>query len=132
MNRLIIIDGHAIMYRAFHALPTLTTSKGEIVNAVYGFISMILRVISELHPTHLMVTFDTPKPTFRNKLYKNYQIQRPKMDETLIPQIERVHKVVEQMGIPIFEKDGYEADDIIGTLAYKASGQKSEIRNPKS
>lgn len=124
-----MIDGHAIMYRAFHALPSFTTSKGELVNAVYGFLSIILRVISDLHPTHLVVAFDTPKPTFRNKLYKDYQIQRPKMDETLIPQIVRVHQVVREMGIPIFEKDGYEADDVIGTITQRTKNkeQRTEV-----
>ena len=86
MNRLVIIDGHAILYRAYHALPTsLTTPKGQIINAVYGFTSMLLRVVAELKPTHLIVAFDTPEPTFRNKLYEDYQIQRPRRMMTLFP-----------------------------------------------
>lgn len=120
MKRLVIIDGHAILHRAYHALPPLTTSKGEMVNAVYGFASMLLRVISDLKPTHLVVAFDTPEPTFRNKLFKDYQIQRPKADEEFIPQIDFVKKLVKEMGIPTFEKAGFEADDVIGTLATKA------------
>jgi len=120
MNRLVLIDGHAILHRAYHALPPLTTSKGEIVNAVYGFSSMLLRVIADLKPTHIAVAFDTPEPTFRNKLFKDYQIQRPKVDEEFIPQIDLVKKLVREMGIPTFEKVGFEADDVIGTLAKKA------------
>lgn len=123
-KRLIIIDGHAILHRAYHALPPLTTSRGEIVNAVFGFVSMLLRVINDLRPTHLIITFDRPTPTFRNKIYKEYQAKRPKIDKELISQIDLVHKVVLKMGLPAFEMDGYEADDIIGTLVYKASGLK--------
>lgn len=130
MDRLVIIDGHAILHRAFHALPPLLTKKGEEVNAVFGFTSMLLRVIADLKPTHLIVTFDRPTPTFRKALYVGYQSKRPKMDEGLVSQIENVHKVVEVMGIPIFEMDGYEADDVIGTLAFQASGLK--IKNQKS
>lgn len=120
MNRLVIIDGHAILHRAYHALPSLITSKGVVVNAVYGFTSMLLRVIETLKPTHLVVAFDTPEPTFRNKLFKDYQIQRPKADEEFISQIDTVKNVVSEMGIPMFEKAGFEADDVIGTIAAKA------------
>lgn len=130
MNRLVLIDGNAILHRAYHALPPLTNSKGQMINAVYGFITMLLRVVNELKPSHLAVTFDRPAPTFRKKLFKEYQAQRPKMEEDLSGQIETVHQVVREMGIPIYELDGYEADDIIGTLAVNASGQK--IQNPKS
>ena len=127
MKRLVIIDGHAILYRAFHALPiTLTTPDGKPVNAVYGFIRMLLKVISDLKPTHLAVAFDRPKPTFRKKLFKDYQAKRPKAPDDLIAQIDLVHQVVEAMEIPIYEKDGFEADDVIGTLAKQAlrSGTK--------
>lgn len=124
MNRLVIIDGHAILYRAFHALPPLTTSDGKLVNAVFGFISILLKVIHDFKPTHFIVTFDTPKATFRNKLFEEYQAKRPKMDDGLIPQVEIVHKVVREMGLPIFEMDGYEADDVIGTVAQSAMDKK--------
>src|SRR3989338_10210422 len=127
MNRLVIIDGHAILYRAYHALPTsLTTSKGQMVNAVYGFTSMLLRVVAELKPTHLIVAFDTPEPTFRNKLYEDYQIQRPKADDDFISQIGMVKKLVTEMGIVRYEKPGFEADDVIGTLAYQASSHTNK------
>lgn len=126
MERLLLIDGHAILHRAFHALPPLTTSKGQQVNAVYGFITMLLRVIEEYKPSHIAVAFDRPTATFRKKLYAEYQIQRPKMDEGLIPQIETVHTVLETMKIPIFELDGYEADDVLGTLATTAKRKKME------
>jgi DNA polymerase-1 len=129
MQRLVIIDGHAILHRAYHALPPLTTSTGEQVNAVFGFISMLLRVISDLKPDYLAVAFDRPKPTFRKQLYVGYQAKRPKMDSELVPQIEIVHKVLNEMGIQIFEMDGYEADDVIGTIAERIKNHELRIKN---
>lgn len=117
MKKLILIDGHAILHRAFHALPPMTNSAGIPTNAVYGFIGMLIRVIEELKPTHLAVVFDMPGGTFRNELYKEYQSQRPPMDDSLRPQIASVHEVVTALDIPIFEKEGFEADDLIGTLS---------------
>ncbi|MBI2033280.1 MAG: hypothetical protein HYT10_02335 [Candidatus Levybacteria bacterium] len=117
MDRFILIDGNAILHRAYHALPPLTDKEGNIVNAVYGFFSMLLTVIGEYSPTYLAVCFDRPKPTFRQEMYVGYQQHRPKMSDDLVPQIERVHQVLKQMSIPLFEIDGYEADDLIGTLS---------------
>lgn len=127
MSKLVLVDGHAILHRAYHALPPLTTTRGIPINAVYGFASMLLRVINDLKPTHLIVTFDRPTPTFRNKIFKDYQIQRPKMENELISQIDLTHRMVEDMGIPIFEMDGYEADDLIGTLALQAKSHETVI-----
>ena len=127
MDRLVIIDGNAILHRAFHALPPLITKKGEEVNAVFGFTSMLLRVVQDLKPVYVIVTFDRPKPTFRKALYVGYQAHRPKMDESLSSQIEKVHKVVETLGIPIFEMDGYEADDVIGTIVTKIDGDIEKV-----
>lgn len=124
MPRLVLIDGNAILHRAFHALPPLTNQKGEQTNAVYGFVSMLIRIIEELKPTNLAVAFDRPKPTFRKELFKAYQAQRPEMDDKLVPQIEMVHRVLSAMGIPIYEKDGYEADDMLGTIAKQASSSQ--------
>ncbi|MFC1646864.1 5'-3' exonuclease H3TH domain-containing protein [Patescibacteria group bacterium] len=129
MNRLVIIDGNAILHRAFHALPPLTDPEGKVVNAVYGFTSMLFKLYSDLAPSHIAVCFDRPEPTFRKKMFKDYQIHRPEMDETLVPQIERVHSVVESLGIPIFEKAGFEADDVIGTLSHKILNSKFEFLN---
>ena len=125
MERLIIIDGNAILHRAFHAIPPLTTIKGELVNAIFGFLSMMLRIVHDLKPAFLVVTFDRAKPTFRKKLFKAYQAKRPKMDEGLSGQIERMHEVLEKMNVSVFEMDGYEADDVIGTIA-------SEVIVPKN
>lgn len=118
---LVLIDGNAVLHRAYHALPPLTTKSGQLVNAVYGFCSMLIRVTKELNPGYLIVCFDRPKPTFRQSIYIGYQHKRPKMDEDLAGQIEMVHKLVAKMNIPIYEKDGFEADDVIGTLARQAN-----------
>lgn len=127
MNRLIIIDGNAILHRAFHALPPLTAPDGTLVNAVYGFTSMLLRLVTDLTPTHLAVTFDKAAPTFRKKLYADYQIKRPKMDDGLAGQIPLVHDMVQAMHVPIFELDGFEADDIIGSLCKKNTKKIDQI-----
>jgi len=127
MNRLVIIDGNAILHRAYHALPPLTDPNGEIINAVYGFVSMLLKIKTDLDPQYLAVTFDRPAPTFRKEIYKEYQATRPKMDDDLILQVDKVHEVVKSMGIPIFEMDGYEADDIIGTLVKLTADKTDQI-----
>ncbi len=124
MNRLVLIDGNAIMHRAYHALPPLTTPDGKPAHVVYGFVSMIIKIFQALKPTHFAVAFDRPGPTFRNELYKEYQIQRPKMEDDFISQISLVHDVVKAFGIPIFELDGFEADDMIGTIAKQRKSKK--------
>lgn len=134
MDRLVIIDGNAILHRAYHALPPLTNKEGKPTNAVYGFASMILKIFSDLKPKYLAVTFDRPAPTFRKKLYTEYQATRPKMEENLSSQVELVHNLVTALGIPIYEMDGYEADDIIGSLAFQAKNLniKYQILNIKN
>ena len=121
MSKLVLIDGHAVLFRAFHAYPPLTTSKGELVNAVYGFSSILLNVIGELKPEYIVVTFDRDKPTFRHTEYVTYKAQREPMPTELKDQQERVEEVVKILNIPIFAVEGYEADDVIGTLARQAN-----------
>ena len=121
MNRLVLIDGNAILHRAYHALPRFTNKKGEPTGAAYGFVSMLLNVIKHLEPSHLAVAFDLPGPTFRNELDPKYQENRPEMDDEMKPQTTTAHRVVEAMNIPIYEKDGFEADDVIASLAVQAS-----------
>jgi DNA polymerase-1 len=116
-NRLILIDGHALLYRAFFAFPTLTTKAGIAVNAIYGFTRVLLSVIKDQNPKYLAVAFDTPKPTFRHTQYVSYKAQRKEMPELLRGQIEGVKEIVSVLNIPQFAIDGYEADDIIGTLS---------------
>jgi len=120
MKRLVLIDGNAILYRAYHAMPTFTTSKGEPVGAIYGFVSMLLRIIQDLKPTHLIVAFDRAAPTFRQTMYADYHANRQAMPDDLKPQTKGVNTVIEAFDIPIFGVDGYEADDVIGTLSVQA------------
>lgn len=123
-NILVIIDGNAIIHRSYHALPPLTTKEGKMVNAVYGFASTLLKVMKDLKPTHMAVTFDMAGGTFRDELYIDYKATRVKADQELYDQIPFVHELVEAFGIPIYEKKGYEADDVIGTIVQKANSQK--------
>ena len=121
---LVLFDGNALIHRAFHALPPLTVSKtGEMVSAVYGFALMVLKVVNELKPTHYAIAFDMKAPTFRHQLFEQYKAQRPKAPEELVNQFGRVRQLVEAFHIPIFELEGYEADDILGTLSQQASHQ---------
>lgn len=121
--RFLCIDSHAVLHRAYHALPPLTTPEGKPVQAAYGYTSMLLRLIHELSPTHVAAAFDRPKPTFRKKLYKEYQAHRPPMADDLPGQIDIAHEILRTIAIPIFEVDGYEADDVIGTIAEKVSAK---------
>lgn len=120
MQRLVLIDGNAILHRAFHALPPLTNKDGVIVNAVYGFFSMFLKILEDQKPDFIIVCFDRKAPTFRKQLFVGYQAKRPKMADELVPQVEIVHDVLKKASIEIFEVDGYEADDMIGTIARQA------------
>jgi len=124
MKRLVLIDGNAILHRAYHAFPKLT-SRGAPVNAVYGFCSMFLVVIQKLEPQYLAVVFDRPEPTFRHQEFVGYQAQRPKMEADLVGQVDKVKEVLAAMGVMMFEQAGFEADDIIGTIATLAA-QKFE------
>lgn len=130
LARLVLIDGNAILHRAFHALPPLTDPDGHVVNAVYGFTTMLIRIINDLKPTNIAVCFDRPKPTFRKKLYEGYQAKRPEMDESLVPQIQMVHELLEAFHIPMYEMDGFEADDVIGTLVKRVSDEHL-IKEPR-
>lgn len=120
MTKLVLIDGNAILHRAFHALPPLTTKRGEPINAVYGLVSMLLRVIADLKPTHIAVCFDEKDPTFRHKAFASYQAQRPHMANELSGQFAKARRFLEAAGIPAYSKSGYEADDVIGTIAAQA------------
>ncbi|MCJ7655757.1 MAG: DNA polymerase I, partial [Dehalococcoidia bacterium] len=124
---LLLFDGNALVHRAFHAIPPLTIYKtGEMVNAVQGFASTLLKVLNEIKPTHWAIAFDRPGPTFRHEKFEDYKAQRPKAPEELISQIRRVHQLVDAFHIPTFEIDGYEADDVLGTLSRQAAEQKMD------
>jgi len=116
-KRLIIIDSNSIIHRAYHALPPLTTKKGELVNAVYGFLLVFFKAIKEFQPDFIAATFDFPAPTFRHKKFKEYKAKRPPAPKELYLQIPKVKEILEAFNVSIFEKEGFEADDIIGTIA---------------
>lgn len=116
-QKLVLIDAHALIHRAFHALPPLATKDGMVVNAVYGFLTILFKVLRDLKPTHVAVTFDAPGPTFRHKQYKEYKATRKKQPDELYAQIPLVHEVVEAFNFATFTKPGFEADDLLGTIA---------------
>lgn len=118
LKKLVVIDGNAIIHRSFHALPPLSTKKGELVNAVYGFASTLLSVIERFQPDYILATFDLAAPTFRHEEYKEYKATRVKAPDELYAQIERVKELVRAFNIPIYEKAGFEADDVIGTISH--------------
>ena len=118
-SKLVIFDGNAIMYRAFHALPPLTSKDGVQINALYGLVSMLINIVENLKPTHIIFCFDEKEKTFRNDLLPTYQSQRPETPNELIPQFKMAREFLKSVKIPVYSKSGYEADDVIGTIATK-------------
>jgi len=117
----ILVDGSSYLYRAFHALPPLTNSRGEQTGAVYGVLNMLRKLIDSYHPEYMAVVFDARGKTFRDDLYAEYKAHRPPMPEELAAQVEPLLEVVRAMGLPLLQVPGVEADDVIGTLAAQAS-----------
>jgi DNA polymerase-1 len=119
MKTLLLIDGNAIMHRAYHALPPFKTKSGVPTNAIFGFFSILNKVIKDFQPNYLAICFDTPVPTFRKKIFKDYQAQRPKVEDDLAIQFKITKEALDKGGIFHLEKEGYEADDVIGTIVEK-------------
>lgn len=117
----VIIDANSVIHRAFHALPPLTSKDGKVVNAVYGFLLVLFKLIKELKPKYLAACFDLPLPTFRKQAFEEYKAHRKKAPDELYEQIPVVKEVLKKFNVPVFEKAGYEGDDLIGTLAKKSS-----------
>ncbi|MBW2619355.1 MAG: DNA polymerase I, partial [Deltaproteobacteria bacterium] len=124
---LCLIDAHSIIYRAFHALPELATSEGFPTGAVYGFVRMLVRVLKEKRPDRTAVVFDAKGTTFRHQLDPDYKANRPPMDPVLAKQMDAIKKIVHALGLPAFEREGFEADDIIATLTRQAHGAGDEV-----
>lgn len=127
MQKLVLIDGNAILHRAYHALPPMNSEDGKPTNAVYGFFSMLSKIINDLRPQYLVVCFDRKKPNFRKQMYVGYQAKRPQMSDDLVPQINLVHKALNAGKITHFGIDGYEADDLIGTISVQAVKANLEV-----
>ena len=119
-KKLMIIDGHSILNRAFFAMPVFTNKEGEFTNAVYGFLSIFCRFYDEEKPDYVAAAFDLPYPTFRHEMYDEYKSTRRPMPDELRPQIPLLKNLLNKMNVGIFELPGYEADDIIGTLSIRS------------
>jgi DNA polymerase-1 len=123
-KKVVILDSHAIIHRAYHALPDFASSKGEPTGALYGLSTMVFAIIKEFKPDYIYAAFDLPKPTYRHTVYADYKSGRKAIDENLISQIKRSREVFQAFNIPILEKEGFEADDVIGALAKKLGKEK--------
>ncbi len=121
MSKVLVIDGNAIVHRAFYAMPSFTTKDGFPTNAIYGFFSMLIKSLDNYKPEYLIIAFDTPEPTFRDKIYKEYRTQRPEPKQELKQQFEPIKSGLKHANIGYIEFPGYEADDIIGSLTAKLS-----------
>ena len=129
-KQILIIDSNALIYRSYYGLPKLKNEREEIINAIYGFCLILFKVLKELNPDFIVATFDLPGPTFRHEEYKEYKANRIKAPEELYQQIPKIKQLLEIFEIPIFEKKGFEADDIIGTISELIiKKEKQEIEN---
>jgi len=123
MNTFVLIDGNALFHRAYHAMPALTNREGKTVNAVYGFFAMLLNILRDVKPGYLAICFDRSKPTIRQSMYAGYHAHRPKMADDLADQIELLDELLNKLQVQMYALDGYEGDDLIGTLAQKITGE---------
>ncbi|MFV0504575.1 MAG: DNA polymerase I [Lachnospirales bacterium] len=126
-EKLLLIDGHGMIYRAFYALPVLTNQKGVYTNAIYGFLNIILKVMDEEKPTSIGVAFDVSSKTFRTEKFADYKGTRKSMPDELRPQVPLLQELLNKMNIPIFQMEGYEADDILGTISLLAEKQDIDV-----
>ena len=126
-KKLVLIDGHSILNRAFFGLPDLTNSQGVHTNAVYGFLNIMFKILEEEKPDYLTVAFDVHAPTFRHKMFEEYKGTRKPMADELRQQVPLIKEMLKAMGITIVEKEGYEADDILGTLSVKAEKEGMDV-----
>lgn len=122
--RLVLLDSHAIIHRAYHALPEFSSSKGEPTGALYGLSTMLMRIISDLKPDYIVAAYDLPKKTFRHEVYKDYKGGRAKTDDALVEQLKSSRKIFEAFNIPIYDCPGFEADDVLGTIVQTMSKDK--------
>ncbi|HSD12401.1 MAG TPA: DNA polymerase I [Patescibacteria group bacterium] len=123
----LIVDGHALLHRAWHALPPLTTKDGLVIHGAYGFTTIMLGAIRQFQPAYMAVTFDLKGPTFRHEQYEDYKATREKKPDELYAQVDIIRKILDAMEIPVFTAKGYEADDVIGTLSFLAEESSPDI-----
>ena len=127
MSKIVLIDGHSMLNRAFYGVPDLTNAKGLHTNAIYGFLNILFKILEEEKPDYLTVAFDVHAPTFRHEMYKEYKGTRKPMPEELRQQVPVMKQVLEAMGVLIVEKAGLEADDILGTIAKRSEAEGIEV-----
>ena len=118
-KKLVLLDVHAIVHRAYHALPDFMSSKGVPTGALYGLSTMLLKIIGDIKPDYIIACYDLPKPTYRHEAYKDYKAGRAKTDDELVAQLKKSREIFEAFNIPMYQKEGFEADDMIGTLVEK-------------
>ncbi len=126
-EKLALLDAHAIIHRAYHALPDFATSGGEPTGALYGLVLMILKIATDLKPDYIVACYDLPKPTYRHEVYEGYKAGRAKTDGDLVLQLEKSKQICEALNIPIYSKEGFEADDMLGTIAEQIKNKNIEI-----
>lgn len=127
MKRLVLVDGHSLLHRAFHALPSLTTPEGKPIGAVYGLARMLLKVFGDLEPTFVGVALDAKGPTFRHEEFEAYKEHRPEMDKDLEAQIENAHHLLETLGVPLYIAESYEGEDLIASLIEQVGKKVDEV-----
>ena len=124
-KRLVLLDSHAILHRAYHALPDFASKKGEPTGALYGLVAMLIKIIEDIKPDYIIACYDLPGPTYRHKAYKEYKAQRKSMEDALATQINRSRDIFKSFNIPIYDKPGFEADDMLGTISEIAKKDKN-------
>jgi DNA polymerase-1 len=124
VKRLVLLDTHAIIHRAYHALPDFTAPDGAPTGALYGLVAMLIKLANDLDPDYIVACYDLPGPTMRHAAYEGYKATRAKMDDALSLQIERSRDIFKALGIPVYEKEGFEADDLLGTIAHEMRDEK--------
>src|SRR3989338_2845365 len=129
VKKLVLIDAHAILHRAYHALPEFSNSRGEPTGGLYGLAAMLIKIITGLRPDYIAAAYDLPKPTFRHEAYKAYKDGRAKADDALVAQMIRSREIFEVFNIPMYDKEGFEADDVFGTIVEQIKKDKSKEKS---
>ncbi len=130
-KRLVLLDAHAILHRAYHALPDFASAKGEPTGALFGLTTMLIKILEELEPDYVVACYDLPGPTFRKEVYKDYKAGRAKADDELVSQMKRSRDVFRAFDIPIYDKPGFEADDMLGTIVEQVKKRNGEMNSGK-
>ena len=129
MKRLVLLDSHAILHRAYHALPDFATAHGEPTGALYGLSTMLIKTLEDLKPDYIVATYDLAGPTHRHDVFKEYKAGRQKTDDALIRQLNTSREVFKALDIPIYDKEGFEADDMLGTIVEQIKNKNTPLKD---